>query len=181
MTLLVGLPKEQRAVRDLLRRRMQLVHVAAGCLISIQSKIWRSTGCRVSSSQVRKPDFELPLSAGYVHQAAQTMLSVQRAVQQEIDALEQTALSVARVASAFKVLQSVTGIGPILGITIWLKTGDIRHQMRQPKCIMAVFPVLHALILLDRRRVDQPQTEAGVLQTINQWLFECRSIPQKVS
>jgi len=30
-------PKEQRAVRDLLRRRMQLVRIGAGCLISIQS------------------------------------------------------------------------------------------------------------------------------------------------
>jgi transposase len=29
------------------------------------------------------------------------------------------------VAPAFKVLQSVTGIGPILGMTIWLETGDI--------------------------------------------------------
>lgn len=104
---------------------MQLVRVAAGRLISIQSQIWRSTGCRVSSSQVRKPDFELPLPAGYVHQAAKSMLSVQRAVQQEIDTLERTALSVARVAPAFKVLQSVTGIGPILGMTIWLETGDI--------------------------------------------------------
>lgn len=118
-------PKEQRAVRDLLRRRMQLVRVAAGRLISIQSQIWRSTGYRVSSNQVRKPDFELPLPAGYVHQAAQCMLSVQRAVQQEIDTLEQTALSVAQVAPDFKILQSVTGIGPILGMTIWLETGDI--------------------------------------------------------
>ena len=118
-------PKAQRAVRDLLRRRMQLVRLSAGRLISIQSQIWRSTGCRVSAKQVRKPDFELPLPAGYEHQAAQCMLNVQRTVQQEIDTLEQTALSVAQVAPAFKVLQSVTGIGPILGMTIWLETGDI--------------------------------------------------------
>jgi len=118
-------PKAQRAVRDLLRRRMQLVRIAAGRLISVQSQIWRSTGCRVSATQVRKPDFELPLAAGYVHQAAQSMLNVQRAVQQEIDTLERTALSVAQVAPAFKILQSVTGIGPILGMTIWLETGDI--------------------------------------------------------
>lgn len=118
-------PKGQRAVRDLLRRRMQLVRIAAGRLISIQSQIWRSTGCRVSSTQVRKPGFALPLPTGHDHQAAQSMLNVQRAVQQEIDALERTALSVAQVAPSFKVLQSVTGIGPILGMTIWLETGDI--------------------------------------------------------
>lgn len=124
-------PKAQRAVRDLLRRRMQLVRIAAGRMISIQSQIWRSTGNRVSASQLRKPDFELPLPAGHVHQAAQCMLNVQRTVQQEIDTLEHIALSVAQIAPAFKVLQSVTGIGPILGMTIWLETGDIR-RFRSP-------------------------------------------------
>lgn len=37
-------PKGQRAVRDVLRRRMGLVQVAARHLISLQSQIWRSTG-----------------------------------------------------------------------------------------------------------------------------------------
>jgi transposase len=120
-------PKAQRAVRDLLRRRMQLVRIAAGRMISIQSHIWRSTGCRLSANQVRKPDFMLPLPEGYVHQAAQSLLNVQRAVQHEIDTLERTVLAVAKVAPDFQILQSVTGIGPILGMTIWLETGDIRR------------------------------------------------------
>ena len=73
-------PKEQRAVRDLLRRRMQLVRIAAGCLISIQSQVWRSSGVRISSGRIRKPEFAVPLPAGHVQLAAQSLLSVQRAL-----------------------------------------------------------------------------------------------------
>ena len=118
-------PKEQRAVRDLLRRRMQLVRIGAGCLISIQSQVWRSSGVRISSGLIRKPEFAVPLPPGHVHLAAQSLLSVQRALQQEIDELEQAALAAARVAPAFKILQTITGVGPILGMTIWLETGEI--------------------------------------------------------
>ncbi len=49
-------PREGRAVRDLMRRRLQLVHTASRQLISAQSEIWRSTGVRVSSNQLRRPD-----------------------------------------------------------------------------------------------------------------------------
>lgn len=73
-------PKEQRLIRDLLRRRMQLVHVAASRLISIQSQIWRSTGIHVSSSQIRKTDFQLPLSEAYERQATQSMLTIYHAL-----------------------------------------------------------------------------------------------------
>ena len=118
-------PKEQRAVRDLLRRRMQLVRIAAGCLISIQSQVWRSSGVRISSGLIRKPEFAVPLPPGHVHLAAQSMLSVQRALQREIEELEQAALAAARMAPAFKILQTITGVGPILGMTIWLETGEI--------------------------------------------------------
>ena len=118
-------PKEQRAVRDLLRRRMQLVRIGAGCLISIQSQVWRSSGVRISSGLIRKPEFAVPLPAGHVQLAAQSMLSVQRALQREIEELEQAALAAARVAPAFKILQTITGVGPILGMTIWLETGEI--------------------------------------------------------
>jgi transposase len=54
-------PKERRAVRDLMRRRAGLVRLAARQLISVQSQIWRDTGERVSSNQIRRTDFVPPL------------------------------------------------------------------------------------------------------------------------
>lgn len=118
-------PQEQRAVRDLMRRRLQLVRTACGRLISLQSQIWRCTGERISVNRLRRADFELPLPAGLVRQAAQSLLNVYRAIGHEINELEKTVLAQARVAPAFEILQSITGIGPILGLTIWLETGDI--------------------------------------------------------
>jgi len=50
-------PKAQRAVRDLLRRRLFLVRTASAQLISVQSQIWRSTGQRIKSADLRKTDF----------------------------------------------------------------------------------------------------------------------------
>ncbi len=46
-------PKEQRAIRDLLRRRLSLVRTASTQLISVQSQIWRSTGLRIKSTDLR--------------------------------------------------------------------------------------------------------------------------------
>ena len=42
-------PKEKRSLRDLLRKRMQLVQCRTSHLISAQSQYWRSTGIRLRS------------------------------------------------------------------------------------------------------------------------------------
>jgi transposase len=120
-------PREQRAVRDLLRRRLFLVRTASAQLISVQSQIWRSTGVRVKSSELRKPDFEPRGIEGYTLQATRAGLSVFQAVQREIAGLERSAQEAVRLSEDFKVLQTVTGIGVILAMTIMLETGTIRR------------------------------------------------------
>jgi transposase len=50
-------PREGRAVRDLMRRRLQLVHTRAQQLITVQSQIWRTTGVRVPSGTIPREDF----------------------------------------------------------------------------------------------------------------------------
>jgi len=120
-------PKEQRAIRDLLRRRLSLVRVASTQLISVQSQIWRSTGLRIASSQLRKPDFVPWQVEGYTLQAVQAGLAVYRSIQQEIDTLEQSAHQAVKLTENFKILQTITGIGKILGLTIMLETGEIER------------------------------------------------------
>ncbi len=120
-------PREQRAVRDLLRRRLFLVRTASAQLISVQSQIWRSTGVRVKSAELRKPDFEPRGIEGYTLQAARAGLTVFQAVQREIAELERSAQEAVRLSDDFKVLQTVTGIGVILAMTIMLETGTIRR------------------------------------------------------
>jgi transposase len=118
-------PKEQRAIRDLLRRRLSLVRTASSQLISVQSQIWRSTGLRIKSGELRKLEFAPPLVDDYTLQAVQTGLAVYQVIQREIDRLEQTAHQAVRLTEAFKILQTITGIGKILGLTIMLETGTI--------------------------------------------------------
>jgi len=120
-------PKAQRAVRDLLRRRLFLVRIASAQLNSVQSQIWRSTGLRVKSADLRKPDFVAPGVEDYTLQAVNAGLSVYQAVQREIDTLEQSAHQAVKLTDAFKILQTVTGIGKILGLTIMLETGTIER------------------------------------------------------
>jgi len=124
-------PKAQRAVRDLLRRRLSLVRMASTQLISVQSQIWRSTGVRIGSGEIRKSLFSVPLPEGYTRLAAQAGVTVYQAIQQEIDQLEQAALAAVKLRDEFKIVQTTTGIGKILGLTIMLETGDI-HRFAGP-------------------------------------------------
>jgi transposase len=124
-------PREQRAIRDLLRRRLSLVRAASKQLISVQSQIWRSTGIRVSSNELRKPAFAPPPVDDYTRQAIQAGLAVYQATQREIDALEKSAHQAVKLTPAFEILQTISGIGKILGLTIMLETGDI-HRFASP-------------------------------------------------
>ena len=120
-------PKAQRAIRDLLRRRLSLVRYASAQLISVQSQIWRSSGIRINSATLRKPDFKTTLLEGYTLQAANAGLTVYAAIHQEIKALEESAFQAVKLTKNFEVLQTIRGIGKILGLTIMLETGDIHR------------------------------------------------------
>ena len=120
-------PPEQRAVRDMLRRRLQLVHVRSAQLISIQSQIWRSTGQRVSTGNIKKADFDLCFLDGLLRQTAQSNLNVMQAVDREIKLLEKTVLAQIKLSAPYKLLTSIRGVGEILGMTIMLETGDIQR------------------------------------------------------
>jgi transposase len=118
-------PKEQRGIRDLLRRRMQLMQAASKQLISLQSQIWRQTGERISSSRLKQADFVVELPGAAQRLSAQSALLVYRAIHEQLELLESVLLQVVRPRSDYQLLITVPGIGAILGMTIALETGDI--------------------------------------------------------
>ena len=120
-------PKEQRAVRDLLRRRMSFVRAASTQLISVQSQIWRSTGIRITSGDLRKICFVAPLLDVYTQQAVNAGLVIYQSLQKQISAFEKSVLEAIHLEDAYQILQTITGIGKILGLTIMLETGDIHR------------------------------------------------------
>jgi len=81
-------PRKQRAIRDALRRRMQLVRTGSRQLICAQSQIWRSTGIRVSSGVLKKPDFQIALPDPVTPLAVRSHLLVYQTIRQEIERLE---------------------------------------------------------------------------------------------
>ena len=120
-------PKEQRAIRDLLRRRLSLVHAASKQLISVQSQIWRTTGIRFGSEELRKVEFTPPLMDRYTVQAIDAGLAVYQTIQQQINVLDQSAYQAVKLTPDFNILQTIKGIGKILGLTITLEIGDINR------------------------------------------------------
>lgn len=120
-------PKAQRAVRDVLRRRAFMVRATSSQLTSIQNQIWRSTGVRVSSNTIRKADFEPELVDGYIRQAVDAGLAVLSTLQAESQKLERIALDAVKMSDEFQILQTIKGVGPVLGLTIMLEVGDIRR------------------------------------------------------
>ena len=120
-------PREQRAVRDVLRRRLQLVHTRAQQLIVVQSQIWRSTGVRVASNTIRQEGFAPALSDAHERLAAESHLAVLRVAHTEVKRLEAAALDAVQLKPEFTVLKTIKGVGPVLGLTIMLETGDIHR------------------------------------------------------
>ena len=121
-------PHAERAVRDLLRRRFQLVRMAVGLMLSVQSTWARHTGQRISANAVRQ------LSGAAIEQAfpdpsvrlgVLAHLQVWHSVEEQVRQVEKWIIASHTRAAEQTALRSVPGIGLILGLTIALETGDI--------------------------------------------------------
>lgn len=123
-------PKEERAVRDLLRKRQHLVQQRVTQHLSLKSHIARHTGERLSSLKIKRlNDASLHdlLPETNVYLAAQANLSIMLSLNEAIECIEQAALEQSRSRTSFKLLSTVPGVGQILGMTIMLETGTIKR------------------------------------------------------
>jgi len=122
-------PKTERAVRDLLRKRLQLVRHRVTHMLSAQNQIWRTTGLNVSSKPFKQADFSLLnlVNDNHIKMAIKSNLTIIQALNQLIDDLEDAVLQQIKLKPEFLSLLTIDGIGKILGMTIMLETGDIRR------------------------------------------------------
>jgi transposase len=121
-------PKEERPVRDLLRRRSRLVQQHTANVLAVQNLMARNRGQSLSANAIKRltpeavnrllPDANLAL-------AVQSNLLVLRAQAAAIDLLEREALAQVRWRPPYRHLLSVSGIGQVLGLTILLETGPV--------------------------------------------------------
>jgi transposase len=124
-------PKEERAVRDLLRKRAQLVRCRTAQILSIQNLVSRNSGKGISTDEIRKfNDKTIGQSCGgdgIRALAIQSNLAVLRCLDDQIRVLERTVLVQARLKPEFKKLLTVDGIGDILGMTIMYEAGSMER------------------------------------------------------
>jgi len=123
-------PKPERAVRDLLRKRSQLVRQMTANLLSIQNLITRNTESSPNGNRIKTldvgtvdallPDRDLAL-------AVKANRAVMTCIDEQIDVLERTITDRIKLRAEFSVLRTLPGIGLTLALTIMLETGDIRR------------------------------------------------------
>ena len=122
------MPKDRRAVRDLARKRMQLVQQRTTQILSIENGVSRHTGGHISSNNVKRLQ-ETDLTALQLGDM-QTLgikanVAVMQALQEQIDSLEEVLAKHCRTEPGYRLLKTVTGIGEVLSTVILLETGDI--------------------------------------------------------
>jgi transposase len=121
-------PKAERAVRDLLRKRGQLVRQKTANLLSVQNLLTRNTGASVSGNRIKQlgaADLERLVPEAELALAVRSNLAVMHCLAREIALLERTVKERTKLRPAFPQLLTVSGIGDILALTIMLETGEI--------------------------------------------------------
>lgn len=121
-------PRAERGVRDLARKRMQLVRYRTAQILSIENTLIRQTGARMKGEAVKRLTAEQVEEFGFAPDVALAMeanRAVSQALGQQIEALEKRLKERVHLRPEYRLLKTVPGIGEILATTIMLETGSI--------------------------------------------------------
>lgn len=121
-------PREQRAVRDLLRKRTQLVRQRTSQILSMHNLIARNLGARMRGDSIKRmepKDVDAMELLEEQKQAIKANLAVMDCIDEQIHQLERSILAKLKPREDFKALKTVSGVGDILALTIALEVGDI--------------------------------------------------------
>lgn len=123
-------PKEERPVRDLMRRRLFFVQQRTAQILSFQSMVYRNQGNRISGNrikQLKEEDTHRLFKESHLAIAAGHSIATIRFLDQRIKSMEKVILAEVKLRPEFGSLTTMPGIGNILGLTIMLEVGDIHR------------------------------------------------------
>jgi transposase len=123
-------PPEQRAVRDLARKRAQLVHSRTMHILAVETLVARQTGGRISGNCVKQLTDDDVAGWGWFADnalAVQANVELVHATTEVIKRVEKRIRERIQLRPEFAVLKSVPGIGDVLASTIMLETGTIER------------------------------------------------------
>ena len=119
--------RQLRPVRDLLRRRMGLVHKRTSLMLSLKSLYTRMTGKQMELRRLKAME-ACEAESLFDHPADQLIarldLQLLEQLSQSVAKIERTILAAVKHISYYKVLQTMPGVGIILGLTVTLETVD---------------------------------------------------------
>lgn len=117
-----------RPVRDLLRRRTLLVHQRTALMLSFKSLYQRTTGQEMTLSRLKGLEAAQALEL-YDHPANQLIAKMQKEHIEQLDKsigrIEKAVLLSARELPYYEKLNTLPGVGRILGMTITMEVGEI--------------------------------------------------------
>jgi transposase len=122
------LEPEERATRDLARKRMQLVRSRTAHILAVENITARQYGARISSAQVQRLTEDAIDQMGMpedVALAVKANVTIIHALSAQIELIERRLQERVKVRPDYGLLTSVPGIGRILATTILLETGPI--------------------------------------------------------
>lgn len=120
----------QRAIRDLARKRMQLVRSRTSHILAVQNIVARQRGGAISSNQVKRLKADSADQMGLpadVALAIKSNLAVIVTLSDQIEQLEKRLQQSMQERPEHALLTSVPGIGRILATVIVLETGPIER------------------------------------------------------
>lgn len=121
-------PPAHRALRDLARKRIQLVRSRTQHVLSAENILARTLGARLASNAIKRLSAEGVDALGLVGDVAlavKSNVAIIAALNTQIDQLEKRLVEGVKLQREFALLKSIPGIGEVLAIVIMLETGDI--------------------------------------------------------
>ncbi len=121
-------PKEQRPLRDLLRRRGMMVAQRTQLSLSMQSMITRQTGCRISGAKLKlftEEEFKEWMPDARHLLGLQSQQSVIHSLDEAIQNIESGVKNEIVLIGPYQRLVSLPGVAFVLGATIMLESGPV--------------------------------------------------------
>jgi transposase len=121
-------PKEERPVRDLLRKRLQLVQQRTSQILSFENLLTRNLGTRINVNEVNKlteEDVEDIFQQEHLILSGKASIATILFLRARIQEIEKAAHKIAKLRNKYKLLMTVPGIHKILALTIMYETGSL--------------------------------------------------------
>jgi transposase len=124
-------PKEQRPLRDLLRKRGHLVKLRTSLIVSLQNILARNVGSKMNTNALKalKEDKVTPLLVGNddISLAGRVSKEAIDSLTRQIWAIEAVVEKKIDLRKPYDLLLSMPGVGRVLALTIMMETGPINR------------------------------------------------------